>query len=98
MTEKEYIERDYAVYLVEHFGSMLTWSKEDILSEIKRKFKEETTADVAEVKHGRWINPSNNPEYVNKDFFSDCSLCGITVSKESHYCPNCGAKMDGGNE
>lgn len=93
MPEKEYIERDYAVYLVEYFGSMLTWSKEDILSEIKRKLKEETAADVAEVKHGEWIKLQNGWE-------CRCSLCGAPAmyhidSTPSNYCQSCGAKMDG---
>lgn len=48
------------------------------------------------VRHGRWI------EFVNEDGYLDlrCSLCG----EEQHvtfvrfnYCPNCGAKMDGGD-
>lgn len=30
------IDAEYAKYLVKHFGSMLTWSKEDIISEIIR--------------------------------------------------------------
>ena len=38
-----------------------------------------------------WINPSQNPEYDNKDFFSDCPICGYTVSygEEPEVCPNC---------
>lgn len=44
-----------------------------------------------------WINPSRNPEFVNKDFFSDCSNCGNTVSldQEGPECPRCKAKMTG---
>lgn len=44
-------------------------------------------------KEGEWINPSRNPDIVNKDFFSDCSVCGETFMDESNYCPNCGARM-----
>lgn len=52
------------------------------------------TADVAPVVHGRW----------NAD--ETCSLCGekstegLDATKWNYwlpnYCPNCGAKMDGG--
>lgn len=44
-----------------------------------------------------WINPSRNPEFVNKDFFSDCSNCGNTVSfgEEGSVCPRCKALMTG---
>lgn len=45
------------------------------------------------VKTGHWINPSQNSEYVNREFFSDCSECGYTTSDETDACPNCGTKM-----
>ena len=50
-------------------------------------------ADAVEVVHGRWVEvPSMAPEYK-------CSECGQTFEwwepDEAHYCPNCGAKMDG---
>ena len=55
-------------------------------------------ADVAEVKHGEWI-------YAKTYYTADecnCSLCGQLMTTASNvrmnYCPNCGAKMDGGKE
>ena len=50
-------------------------------------------ADVAEMKHGKWIE--------KKDGFA-CSNCkkragsryGISGAYLSNYCPHCGAKMD----
>ena len=51
MTDK-YISKDYALYLVNYFGNMLTWSKEDIISEIKRKLSETPAADVVPIFHG----------------------------------------------
>ena len=37
-----------------------------------------------------------NPE---KWVIYKCSVCGYSNGrKQSNYCPNCGAKMDGGNE
>jgi hypothetical protein len=50
------------------------------------------TADVQEVKHGRW-------EY-NQDviLYWVCSECAYYVQHEYKFCPNCGAKMDGGSE
>ena len=54
-------------------------------------------ADVVEVRHGEW---------VNKIGLYECSACGKTCPYdvqadvisywECRYCPNCGAKMDGG--
>ena len=49
-------------------------------------------ADVAEVRHGRWI--------ASHDEFCTCSLCKYPVYaawNATNYCPNCGAKMDGGD-
>ena len=38
----EYISKDFVLFLLEYYGNMLTWSKEDVLSEIKRKVEAET--------------------------------------------------------
>ena len=51
----------------------------------------EPTIDAVEVVHGRWRFRKN------WDFFV-CSECSYESSNYSNYCPNCGAKMDGGNE
>ena len=52
------------------------------------------TVDAVEVVHGQWVNP-----YMNR--FGHpchcCSVCGFKASyQDKNYCPNCGAKMDGG--
>lgn len=44
-------------------------------------------ADYAEVKHGEWIEGKT---------LEKCSVCGKKGFPDWHYCPNCGAKMDGG--
>ena len=47
------------------------------------------TADVAEVKHGRWLKIEKQPHLMR------CSVCGSTsVEGDLNYCPRCGAKMD----
>ena len=44
-------------------------------------------ADVAPVRHGRWLHRKNGVAY--------CSECEIdAVEDGTEYCPNCGAKMD----
>ena len=50
-------------------------------------------ADVAPVRHGRWMCVDTDTE----QFFL-CNRCKKKEYWESNYCPNCGAKMDGGNE
>ena len=59
-------------------------------------------ADVAPVRHGQWIEYTKViiPEPYNKwEQAWKCSECGFDDGFVAYnYCPNCGAKMDGGNE
>ena len=55
-------------------------------------------ADVAPVRHGRWIEPPRL-YYGAKQY--ECSLCYSDTFWKKHsitekypHCPNCGAKMD----
>lgn len=54
-------------------------------------------ADVQPVKHGWWIW-DNSPEFGNPYGSYKCSECEERQSFKENYCPNCGAKMDGGDE
>ena len=58
----------------------------------------EETVDAAPVVHGRWIWSEENECWVcsNCEMSALNNYCGNSV--DSNYCPNCGAKMDGGNE
>ena len=51
-------------------------------------------ADVAPVRHGEWeiVVGSNGKEYMV------CTCCRVSqdLTGVFSYCPNCGAKMDGG--
>ena len=72
--------------------TMLNNGKFDCLMNENRRIN--TSANVAPVRHGRW--KCNKP----------CPVCGedrfegldadIWADWEPPYCPNCGAKMDGG--
>lgn len=48
---------------------------------------------IAPVRHGEWI-ATDDP------WFSACSVCGYLDYEcvKSNYCPECGAKMDGGTD
>ena len=48
-------------------------------------------ADVAPVSHGRWIDAR---EYCGDYMCSNCEA--LYGTNKFNYCPNCGAKMDGG--
>ena len=46
-------------------------------------------ADVAEVRHGRWLDVRGENSSLNWK----CSLCTKRTLQKSPYCPNCGALM-----
>ena len=50
-------------------------------------------ADVAPVRHGRWIHHIAGGKQISACW---CSVCNVEHETEQNYCPNCGAKMDGG--
>ena len=62
------------------------------LDRATKRLNEQLAADVAPVRHGRWMD--------NEDYMF-CSCCGMqwnycdNDTEDFHYCPNCGAKMDG---
>ena len=62
--------------------------------ELVKKAEEETpTADVREVRHGSW-----KLDRFGNAWCSVCHHCGSNDAEVSDYCPNCGAKMDGGGK
>lgn len=59
-------------------------------------------ADVAPVRHGQWIFKCDD-QPISNDKVYGCSLCDDKNRRYyewqlSNYCPNCGAKMDGGQD
>ena len=95
----EYIERE-ALRDALYDADAITMSGVKILNQFP-------AADVAPVRHGKWISLT---ECANEGVY--CSICKKKIwqsdyarcSKKSrnklrsNYCPNCSAKMDGGNE
>ena len=54
------------------------------------------SADVAPVRHGRWMNANSRP----KTYWRRCTACGglayfCGIGCSYKYCPNCAARMDG---
>lgn len=67
--------------------------------------KEAPVADVQDIKHGKWIKTQEPLGWCDVDC-AECSVCHESwiIDEDSsigdyecmwHYCPNCGAKMDG---
>lgn len=84
----EYIEHSAAIEAAKH-----AWAKG---LEPSQYIEALPAADVAEVVHARW-------ERVRSNWY--CTGCnkgyritkGAPIASSFSYCPNCGAKMDGGN-
>lgn len=79
---------DEATYIVNHVVHM----------KVQRLLYDAPAADVAPVVHGRWV-PTESP------FINDCENCSVCGYKtvwghrfNFNYCPNCGARMDGGDD
>ena len=83
--DKEYQER---LRMRDYCGDTVAWN-------IGGEIKSIPAADVAPVRHGRWVTP------VPGDGENYCSACKAEQPwfygygyLDSDYCPNCGAKMD----
>ena len=65
------------------------------LDRAQRAILDAPAADVVPVRHGRWGTNSDRPDSLI------CSVCKCGFDMWKHdphnYCPNCGAKMDGGD-
>lgn len=73
-------------------GGVLAPVTEAVREMIKKIIKAEPTADVEPARHGRWNDTFDGITPV-------CTVCGRTHScfnRTPEFCPNCGAKMDGG--
>lgn len=97
----DYISRDMAIARltkVEVTNKLVT------MTDAKRVIAEMPAADVAPVVHGKWIIGTGDDEFDVKcpkcgwdDIFEVAGIAAVKrISEPMHYCPNCGAKMDGG--
>lgn len=103
-----YIDADKAVELIKNYGKgaisdgQVTLDPVDDIVLLAKGIDLLRTADVVEVKHGKW-NIEESQEHFNvvcqncdKDFY--VYKKGQYRIQNSNYCPNCGAKMDGGEK
>ena len=93
----KYIEKEVAVKIAEKYGltdGSVLGRHSGIADCIASEIATLPIADVAPVRHGRWevVVGSDGKEHMV------CTICrkqqGLTGVFS--YCPNCGAKMDGG--
>lgn len=90
----EYIDRDA---FLEHM------KKTNRYFDVKHDIENFPAADVAPVVHGQWIRP----HWKNSNYCCDCSECGGEAMHRDYQwhkngiypiCPNCGARMEGGED
>jgi len=91
----EYIEREAALREIERREKFMVGDKTITTDAMKSFIKNRPAADVAPVVHAKWGTGRFNLETGNYE--EQCTRCR-KFSKEYcvPYCPNCGAKMDGG--
>ena len=110
----DYIERELALRIIiqkqKELCPLGTYGKKYVDGYNREKFDEwqeiidgiesVPAADVAEVKHGKWVEVYRENIWGDSVHVLECSACGkYTVGTrgimtKSNYCPNCGAKMD----
>ena len=93
----KYIEQEDLLELYRMDDPVLNENGHVPLPVIRQNIMDIPAADVTPVRHGRWEKQSG---------LYSCSECGMTCPYDvqadvieywaCNYCPNCGAKMDGG--
>lgn len=91
----EYIEREKTVELLRSLGNREYRKEKGTIQEAIKmiSYPEYTpTADVAPVVHAQWIEDGSGIIIC-----PECKRGYNLIAKYTHYCPYCGAIMDGGN-
>ena len=103
---KEYIEREALEIELNHRLSFLMAENGEYDAYtsgfdecVDRVENFQSSSDVSPVRHGRWID---------KGEYAVCTECGgrsgtqydgvVPIPLMTQFCPNCGARMDGGKE
>lgn len=94
MIDAETLAQEVASLRVTIAGRPAAW--DEAKSDVLRVIDEQKTVGAAAEVRGHWVNP-----YIN--FYGHpchcCSVCGFKASyQDKNYCPDCGAKMDGGDD
>lgn len=95
--KKEYIEREAIVQEIKEAKNQFSPTVRPIFDVAVHLVSHASVADVAEVRHGEWLDCHDNIK---------CSVCGAVYADEIRFmnknhkgeslqhCPDCGAKMD----
>lgn len=88
-----------AIYSIDVFSRRERGIPYSRAAEVLRAASLSSAADVAPVVHGRYVH--DGPRFHGGVDWWHCSNCmavasGVDIAH--NYCPNCGAKMDGGED
>lgn len=98
----EYIDRGIAIAKL---TALEVTDRNATMTSAKRSLADMPAADVAPVRHGRWVDKPLIKSFKHTNIpVVECSACGIDFCDiiNNHYfmykyCPNCGCRMDGGD-
>ena len=66
----------------------------EAFEDLAKELEDFPATDVAPVRHGEWLL-----RHEGHGHYWECSVCHtnpcIYVTKDTKFCPNCGARMDG---
>ena len=91
LTMAEYINRERARFEAKRYFKNM----DEIQEDLDMLFCMLPAENVAPVRHGRWVHHIAGGKQISAYW---CSVCNVEHETEQNYCPNCGAKMDGGAE
>ena len=89
----EYINR------AELISNLKEFANEQLTTLIENLIQKQPTADVVEVRHGKWLTweeqfPDRKLTKKN-NLGVFCNNCHSHADNMTDFCPNCGARMDG---
>ena len=93
------ISRDAAVKALMEQADMTKDAKSDVrvsafFESAACTIQQMPAVDAEPVRYGTWeLVPVGANGHITA--YHGCSVCGCVFKSPSHYCPNCGAKMDG---
>lgn len=95
----EYVEREATLKEIERREKFMVGDKTITTDAVKSFIKNRPAADVAPVVHARWIK-DDEKSALHVEAFYLCSAChnyeAWGETEKTPFCPNCGAKMTGG--
>lgn len=96
----EYIEREALCKILENWRDAHADVDDEqgcgLLEDVIWEVDAQPAADVAPVVHGYWRMRYRSGTPAGDGYVSTC--CDLWNSRKTNYCPNCGAKMDGGTD